>query len=274
MIKAAVVGVGYLGKFHVQKYHKSKFADLIAVVDRDEARANSIAKSVKALACTNYKELPKLGIQCASIASDTTTHADIACYLLEQGIDVLVEKPIAASTEEAKRIIEAARANSRILQVGHLERFNPAFLSMKEILTRPMFFEVRRIAKFAGRGHDVDVVRDLMIHDIDIVCHLVGRPVLKVEAVGVPVITETVDIANARITFEGGAIANFTASRAALKSERSIRIFQPEVYISLDFEKKRLKICTRDNKKGKTLLGFPNIKVVEKKSRATRCFTA
>lgn len=261
MIRSAVIGVGYLGRFHAEKYAKLKTSELVAVVDTDEKRASKIARKFKAAAYTDVRQLEGLGVQCASVVSDTSTHYEIAKWLLEHGIDVLVEKPMTVAAEEARSLIDIAARNDRILQVGHLERFNPAFRSLQSILTKPWFFEVRRIAPFSGRGIDVDVVRDLMIHDIDIVSHLVGKPVKRIEAVGVPVLTESVDIANARITFEGGAIANFTASRAALKSERTIRIFQPEMYISMDFEKKRLKIYNKTAQKDAT--GFPKISVTE-----------
>ncbi len=260
-MKAAVVGVGYLGAFHAEKYAKSKGVELVAVVDVRSERAKEIGKKWKAQGLTDYKALPGMGVQCASVAADTGRHFEIASWLMQNGIDVLVEKPIATSTAEAKELIEIAKREGRILQVGHLERFNPAFRTMERHLTRPVFFEARRIAQFAGRGHDVDVVLDLMIHDIDIIAHLVGRPVKSVEAIGVSILTKSFDIANARLTFEGGAVANVTASRAAFKSERTMRVFQPNVYLSLDFGNKKLKIYTKEP--GTNLLGLPKISTVE-----------
>lgn len=262
-IRAAVVGVGYLGTFHAEKYAKSKTADLIAVVDVDEKRAQKIAKKHRAQACASYRDLPALNIQCASIASDTTSHFEVASFLLENGVDVLVEKPLCVTTDQCRALIDIAKRNGRILQVGHLERFNPAFAALKGILTAPRFFEARRISPFVGRSSTVDVVRDLMIHDIDIIAHLVGRPLLTVEAVGIPVLTGTIDIANARLTFEGGAVANVSASRAAFAGERTIRIFQPELYISLDLGEKRLKIYKKGE--GTDALGFPRIEKTESK---------
>jgi predicted dehydrogenase len=247
VIKAAVVGVGYLGSFHAEKYSRSAKAELCGVVDISEAQARRTAEKLGTQALKDFRELPALGVQCASIAADTLAHYEIASWLLEHGIDVLVEKPMASSTEQAEQLIELAQKNGRILQVGHLERFNPAFRAMENLLTRPRFFEARRISPFAGRGHDVDVVLDLMIHDIDIIAHLVGRPLLKVDAVGVPVLTENVDIANARLTFAGGAVANVTASRVSFKSERSLRIFQPDVYIVLDYGNKKLKMYSKSS---------------------------
>ncbi len=259
MVKAAVIGAGYLGKFHAEKYAVSDSADLVAVVDINEERAAAIAQSNNSKAIQDYKLLPGLGVQCVSVVSDTSTHFSITKWLLENGIDVLVEKPMAVDILEAETLIEIAKANKRILQVGHLERFNPAFLRISEILTKPLFFEIRRIAQFTGRGADVDVVRDLMIHDLDIVAHLVGRPLLRVEAIGVPVLTNKIDIASARLVFEGGCVANLTASRAAFKSERTIKIFQPDVYISLDFGSKQAKLITRHQEKDQK--GLPRIQV-------------
>lgn len=260
-IKAAVVGVGYLGSFHAEKYARSEHAELVAVVDLSPGKANALAERLGTKALSDYRELPKLGVQCASIAADTLAHYEIASWLLEHGVDVLVEKPMASSVKQAKELIELARANGRILQVGHLERFNPAFRAMERLLDRPRFFEARRISPFAGRGHDVDVVLDLMIHDIDIISHLVGRPLVKVDAIGVPVLTSNVDIANARLTFEGGSVANVTASRVSFKSERSLRIFQPDVYIVLDYGNKKLKMYSKTKPAADG--GLPQIAIAE-----------
>lgn len=245
MLKAAVVGVGYLGTFHAEKFAASERSELVAVVDVNEERAKRVAERLGTQSLTDYRELVQLGVNCVSIAADTARHCEIATWFLEHGVDVLVEKPMAATLEEGRQLVETAKRCGRILQVGHLERFNPAFRAMQRILTRPHFFEARRISPFAGRGTDVDVVLDLMIHDIDIIAHLVGRPLESVDAIGVPVITENVDIANARLRFEGGAIANVTASRVSFKSERSMRIFQPDVYITLDYGNKKLKCFTK-----------------------------
>ncbi len=267
MVRAAVIGVGYLGAFHAEKYHRSEKSELVAVVDVREARAQEIAEKFGCKALTDYRQLLQLGVQCVSLASDTSVHFEVALWLLENGIDVLVEKPIAVTADEARVLILAAEANGRLLQVGHLERFNPAFRAVERVLTEPRFFEARRIAPFTGRGSDVDVVLDLMIHDIDIIAHLVGKPLLKVDAIGTPVLTDTIDIANARLTFEGGAVANVTASRVAFKSERTLRIFQPDVYISLDFGQKKIKIYEKSEEPGAIQLpgsgDLPKIKVTE-----------
>lgn len=262
--RAAVVGVGYLGTFHAEKYRRSKRAELTAVVDTSEQAVKKVSRKNRAQALTNFRELPALGVQCASVATPTTSHFDVAKWLMENGIDVLIEKPITVRMEEAEELIATAERCGRILQVGHLERFNPAFKAVQERLDSPRFFEARRIASFTGRGHDVDVVMDLMIHDIDIIAHLVGRPLKRVEAVGIPILTNTVDIANARLTFEGGAVANVSASRAAFHSERTVRIFQPDLYISLDFGKKRLKMVSKRSDALK-IGGLPDISVEEQK---------
>jgi predicted dehydrogenase len=245
MVKAAVIGAGYLGKFHAEKYAASKSAELVSIIDQNAERAEECAKNKNCHSGNDYKVLPSLGVKCASVSTDTSTHYEISKWLLENGIDVLVEKPIAVNLLEAQSLIDIAKANLRILQVGHLERFNPAFLRISEVLTKPLFFEVRRIAQFTGRGTDVNVIKDLMIHDVDIVSHLVGRPLRRVEATGVPILTQSIDIASARLTFEGGCVANLTASRAAFKAERTIKIFQPDMYISLDFGEKRARVITR-----------------------------
>ncbi len=246
-IKTAVVGVGYLGTFHAEKYSTLENSELIAVVDVRKEQVDKISTKLNVKGLNDYKELKDLGVQAVSVAADTTKHFEIASWLLSNGIDVLLEKPIASNVEEAQKLVEIAETNQRILQVGHLERFNPAFIEMKRVLTKPWFFESKRISSFTGRGSDVDVVLDLMIHDIDIISHLVGRPLERVDAVGVPVLTKSVDIANARLIFEGGATANVTASRVSFKSERSMRIFQPDVYINLDFGNKKLTIFTKSS---------------------------
>lgn len=261
MIKTAVVGVGYFGAYHAEKYHKCKSAQLCAVVDVDIKRAGQIANKYRAQPLSDYQKLPELGVQCASIASTTSSHFEIAAWLLRHGIDVLVEKPVTTSVAEAEDLIKIAKQEKRLLQVGHLERFNPAFRKLQDILTQPWFFEVRRITPYTGRGQDVDVILDLMIHDIDIVSYLVRSPLQKVEAVGIPVVSRSIDIANARLTFANGAVANVTASRTALQSERTIRIFQPDLYISLNFEKRRLKVC----RKAVSRFGLPKVTSEETK---------
>jgi predicted dehydrogenase len=243
-VRAAVVGVGYLGAFHAQKYASLPGVELVGVVDRDAARAAAIAAQVGAPVLESLDAL--LGrVDCASIAVSTPSHFAVASTLLEHGIDVLVEKPITATVAEGRRLVELAAAHQRILQVGHLERFNPAIRSLAGVLTRPRFIECHRLAPFTERGTEVDVILDLMIHDLDVILSVVDAPLERVEAVGVPVLSETADIANARLRFAGGTIANVTASRVATKRERKIRFFQADTYVSVDYGDRAIRIYRR-----------------------------
>src|SRR5919108_6194115 len=236
-----VVGVGYLGKFHAEKYAASDKARLVGVVDIDETRAREVAKKVGATALTDYREL--FGrVQCVSIVVPTRLHYSIARDFLETGVDVLVEKPLTADIAEATELVDIAQAKKRILQVGHLERFNPAIRRLEGAIKDPKFVECHRLAPFVERGTDVDVVLDLMIHDIDVIASLVRAPVERVEAVGVPVLTDKPDIANARISFANGTVANVTSSRVSMKRERKIRFFQPDAYISIDYDSRKADI--------------------------------
>ena len=245
-VRAAVVGVGFLGRFHAEKYAAADDVELVAVVDNDGGRAAEIASALRTEALSGLGAL--FGrIDCASVVVPTAEHAGVAGRLLEAGIDVLVEKPIASSLEGARRLVESAEQGGLILQVGHLERFNPAIRSLDRILTDARFLECHRLAPFVERGTDVDVVLDLMIHDLDLILNIVRSEVASVEAVGVPVLTGSTDIANARLRFENGAIANVTASRASLKRERKLRIFQPDTYISLDFGEKLMRVIRRES---------------------------
>jgi predicted dehydrogenase len=240
-LKAAVVGVGYLGKFHAEKYAASAKAELVAVVDVDEGRAREIGAPLGAEALTDYRALAGR-VQCVSVAVPTRFHFSVARELIDAGIDVLVEKPLTADIAEARDLVEAAKIKGVILQVGHLERFNPAIRRLESVIREPKFVECHRLAPFVERGTDVDVVLDLMIHDIDVISSLVRAPVERVEAVGVPVLTDKPDIANARIKFANGCIANVTASRVSIKRERKIRFFQPDAYISIDYDQRRAQI--------------------------------
>ena len=240
-IAAAVVGVGYLGKFHAEKYTDSPKATLVAVVDIDKGRAESVADQLGVAALTDYREL--LGqVRCISVAVPTRLHYEVASYFLERAVDVLVEKPIATDIQQGRELVELASAQGLILQVGHLERFNPAIRRLENTIQEPRFVECHRLAPFVERGTDVDVVLDLMIHDIDVIASLVHSTVERVEAVGVAVLTDKPDIANARITFSNGCIANVTASRVSIKRERKIRFFQPDAYLSIDYDQRRAQI--------------------------------
>lgn len=243
-VRAAVVGVGYLGAFHAEKYASLAGVELVGVVDSDAARAATIAAKVGAPALADVEAL--IGrIDCASIAVSTPAHHAVAARLLANGIDVLVEKPITATLEQGRDLVALAAQHGRILQVGHLERFNPAIRELAGVLTRPRFIECHRLAPFTERGTEVDVILDLMIHDLDVILSVVDAPLERVEAVGVPVLSERADIANARLRFAGGTIANVTASRVATKRERKIRFFQADTYVSVDYGDRSIRILRR-----------------------------
>jgi predicted dehydrogenase len=232
--KVAIVGAGYLGRQHARIYSELECAELVGVVDKNAQTADAVAKEFRTNAYTDYREV--IGkVSAVSLAAPTTEHASLGCALLEQGIDVLVEKPIASSLGEAEALIRTARVNRRILQVGHLERFNPAVVAAREIARQPLFFEVHRLGVFTSRSLDIDVVFDLMIHDLDIVLDLVQSPVKSVSAVGLPILSSKIDIANARIEFQNGCVANLTASRVSTEKVRKLRFFQPNEYVSLDY---------------------------------------
>jgi predicted dehydrogenase len=245
MLRVGVVGVGYLGRFHAQKYAVLPRVTLAAVVDTNMDRAMEIAQESQTIACTDYRDL--FGqVDCVSIAVPTQFHYSVAQDFLSHGVDVLVEKPLTATAKEGQELVDLAERQSRILQVGHLERFNPALRSLTGILTAPRFIECNRVAPFVERGTDVDVVRDLMIHDLDVILSLVRSPVTSIEAFGVPVLTSEPDIANARLRFASGCIADVTASRVALKRERKMRVFQPDTYLVVDYGEHRIRICRRE----------------------------
>jgi predicted dehydrogenase len=232
MGKIAVVGVGHLGKQHARLY--AELGHLAGVVDILGPRAQEVAGQHNTMSYTDYREL--FGkVDAVSIAVPTVNHAEIGIDFMEHGIDVLIEKPIASTLEQAKALIDAANRNKRVLQVGHVERFNPVVMAAREAATKPQFFEIHRLAAFSPRSLDIDVVLDLMIHDIDIVLSLVPAPVREVRAVGIPVLSAKADIANARVEFEDGCVANFTASRVSFEKTRKLRFFQPHDYISVDY---------------------------------------
>jgi predicted dehydrogenase len=233
-MRVAVIGVGHVGKHHARVYAELPNVELVGVVDIVKSRADETAALSKTASFTDYREL--FGkVDAASLAVPTIDHAWIGADLLEHGIDVLVEKPIASSAEQARTLIDAAALNKRVLQVGHVERFNPVVAAARELATKPQFFEIHRLAAFSPRSLDIDVVLDLMIHDIDIVLSLVQSPVREVRAVGIPVLSQKPDIANARVEFEDGCVANFTASRVSFEKTRKLRFFQPHDYISVDY---------------------------------------
>lgn len=246
-VTAAVIGVGYLGRFHAQKYAQAEQCELVGVVDARQEARDAVAGEVGTRSIADYREL--LGaVEAVSVVTPTPAHFSIARDFLECGAHVLVEKPITETPREARELIEIASRRGRVLQVGHLERFNAAILAAEPYLRAPRFVECHRLAPYRERGTDVNVVLDLMIHDIDIVQTIVGAPVKTIEAIGTPVFSESIDIANARITFTNGCVVNATASRVSLKTERKMRIFAPpDAYLSLDLQQK---IVTLIRKRG------------------------
>jgi predicted dehydrogenase len=234
-IRVAVVGAGEFGRNHVRVWRELEGVELAGIVDTNADRAATIAAEFRTQVIRDLDSLPAQGVQAVSLAVPTKEHSHIGCQLLDAGLDVLVEKPMAASLEEADRLIASAQRNARILQVGQVERFNPAVVAAQKIVLRPMFFEVHRLGIFTPRSLDIDVVYDVMIHDLDILLSFVNSPVVDLKAVGIPVITEKVDIAHARVEFETGTVANVTASRVSTERVRKMRFFQEHEYISLDF---------------------------------------
>ena len=240
-LKTAVIGVGYLGKFHAEKYDMLDQSELIAVVDADAGTAKEIADKYGVQALTDYHEL--LGkVDAVSIATPTTLHHQIARDFLEHDTHVLIEKPITVTVDQADDLIELAIANDLMLQVGHLERFNAALMDLGDTLEVPTFIESHRLAPFNPRATDVNVILDLMIHDIDIILDIVKSDIKDIRASGTPVLTNTTDIANVRLEFENGCVANVTASRVSTRTERKMRIFQHNAYIAVDFHNRELDI--------------------------------
>ncbi len=256
-LKCAVIGTGYLGKFHAEKYANIDDCELVAVVDVNEDVAKEVADKHNARALMDYQSL--LGeVDAVSIVVPTSLHHSVAKDFLQAGAHVLVEKPITVTAEEAEELIEIARQNKRVLQVGHLERFNPAVMGLDKIEEKPLFIESHRLSPFNPRANDVSVVLDLMIHDIDIILALVDSDLEKMDACGTAVLTQGVDIANARLTFKNGCVANVTASRISMKMERKMRMFRPSSYVSIDFQNR---VLTK-HKTGKKEM-FPGIPEIE-----------
>ncbi|HUO34819.1 MAG TPA: Gfo/Idh/MocA family oxidoreductase [Candidatus Acidoferrum sp.] len=233
--RVAVVGAGEFGRNHVRVWREIEGADLAGVFDANPSRAAQIAAEFSTHSFPSLQSLLAEGVEAVSLAVPTKAHASVGSQLLQGGVDVLVEKPIASSLAEADQLISAARAGRRILQVGQVERFNPAVVAAQKILSRPLFFEVHRLGIFTPRSLDIDVVYDVMIHDLDILLTLVGAPVTDLRAVGIPVVTDKVDIAHVRLEFSTGTVANLTASRVSTERVRKMRFFQEHEYISLDF---------------------------------------
>jgi len=247
LLKVAVVGVGHLGKWHADKYAAASNCELVAVVDNNTANAREVAQKHGVEVYSNYRDIIPL-VDAISLVVPTSLHYKIAREFLEAGIHCLIEKPITESIAEAETLIEIARKQKLVLQVGHIERFNSVMIGIEEHLEKPQFLESTRLAPFTLRATDVSVILDLMIHDIDIILDLIGSPVKQISASGISVLSDTIDIANARIEFENHCVANVTASRISRKRERKLRIFQKDAYLSADFQDKMLAI----NRKGET----------------------
>ncbi len=241
-IKVAVIGVGHFGRLHAIKFSElKKEVELVGVVDINRERAVAVARELDTTPYTDYRELAGR-VDAVSVVTPTVTHYRIARYFLSKGVDVLIEKPMTANPSEAEKLIKEAEKRGVVLQVGLLERFNPAVRLMREKVRTPLFIESQRLSPFSSRALDTDVIYDLMIHDIDIVLSLVDSDVEMVDAVGVPVISGKIDIASARLRFRNGCVANITASRVSRERQRRIRVFQPCTYMSVDYDTQRATI--------------------------------
>ncbi|HWJ34446.1 MAG TPA: Gfo/Idh/MocA family oxidoreductase [Steroidobacteraceae bacterium] len=259
-MRTAVIGVGYLGRFHAQKYAALANSELVGVADPSGAAREAVSAELGVAAHADYREL--LGrVDAVSIVTPTPHHFSVAKEFLEAGAHVLVEKPMTTTIEEGVDLIEAAARAKRILQVGHLERFNAAVQAVQPILTVPRFIESARLAPFKHRGTDVDVVLDLMIHDIDLILSIVRSPVVAVDAIGSSVFSKEIDIANARLRFANGCVANATASRVSLKTERRLRLFQDDAYVSVDLHQKILTVIRKGGGVGAD--GMPQVDIDE-----------
>ena len=238
-IKTAVIGVGHLGQAHARVHDSLEQSELVAVCDINESQGRAIAERYATRYIRDYRELLDQ-VEAVSIATPTINHHEIALPFLEAGVHVLVEKPIARTLEEADEMISVAESKNLILQVGHIERFNPAVVALSARIERPRFFEAHRMAVFTPRSLDIDVVMDLMVHELDIIASLVKSEVVKLDAVGVPILTPRIDLANARLEFAGGCVANITASRVSGERLRKLRVFQPNEYYSLDYTEQQV----------------------------------
>ncbi|MDE3179630.1 MAG: Gfo/Idh/MocA family oxidoreductase [Acidobacteriota bacterium] len=257
-IRVAVIGAGEHGSRHARHYASIPGAELAGVYDIRAGRGQALAAELGVKAFNSLDEVWKVA-EAASLVIPTTDHAAVAREALVNGVDLLVEKPISRTVAEAEELIRVASERNRILQVGHVERFNPGVVAAKAITHGPLFFEVHRLGVFSARSLDVDVVYDLMIHDLDLVLWLVGSQVREVRAVGLPVLSDKVDIANARVEFENGAVANLTASRVSTEKVRKFRYFQPSEYISIDFTRQDALVVTVDRGGAEAQIGFRKI---------------
>lgn len=256
MLRVGVIGVGYLGRLHAQKMASFDDVVLVGVCDADPERGKAVAEEFGTSFRTDTRKLLR-EVDAVSIAVPTIAHFRVAMEAIRAGVHVLLEKPIAATVREGRALVREAAARRQVFQIGHLERFNPAVISAASVLKEPRFVECHRLGIFGGRGTDVDVVLDLMIHDIDLILSFVRSPVARIQAVGVPVISPNIDIANARLSFANGCVANVTASRVSARKQRKIRIFQEDAYLAMDFVEHTIQIYRRVFPKGQG--GTPEI---------------
>jgi predicted dehydrogenase len=247
-LRVGVVGVGYLGKFHAQKYSHMPEVELVGVVDIDAQRAEEVARQMDTQAFTDYRKLLEQ-VDAVSVVVPTPDHFTVSMDFLNRDVDVLIEKPITTSLAQADELIRVSEDRGLIVQIGHLERYNPAVIALRDYIKQPMFIESHRLSIFKPRCTDVSVVLDLMIHDIDIILNFVKSEVREIRAAGVPVISGQVDIANARLEFDCGCVANVTASRISLKNQRKTRLFQKDAYISVDFASRQITVIHRNAEK-------------------------
>ena len=260
-LRVGVVGVGYLGKFHAEKYSQMDGVELVGIADSNRAQADIVSKKIKTNAYTDYRDL--IGkVDAVSVVVPTPAHFKISRDFLKKDIDVLIEKPITVTLGEADELISISETRGLIIQVGHLERFNPAILALKDIVKDPRFIESHRLSTFKERGTDVSEVLDLMIHDIDIISGFVKSKIKNIHAAGIPVITDRADIANTRLEFMNGCVANVTASRISTKNERKIRLFQQDAYISVDFANHGITVIRKKDGEKESIIPGMEIKQI------------
>ena len=252
-LRVGVVGTGYLGKFHAEKYAQMDDVDLVGIADINKSQAEKIAKKYSVKAYTSHKDILDK-VDAASIVVPTPVHFQVSRDFLKHDVDILIEKPMTTTIEEADELIGFAESKGLIIQVGHLERFNPAVIALRDYVKKPMFIESHRLSTYKERATDVSVVLDLMIHDIDIISNVVKSKIKNIHSAGIPVISGHVDIANARIEFENGCVANVTASRISTRDERKIRLFQRDAYISVDFANREIAVIKQSNKSKSSII--------------------
>jgi len=252
-LRVGVVGTGYLGKFHAEKYARMDDVDLVGIADINKSQAEKIAEKYSVKAYTSHKDILDK-VDAVSIVVPTPAHYKVSRDFLEHDVDVLIEKPMTTTLKEADKLIRIAEARGLIIQVGHLERFNPAVIALRDYVKKPMFIESHRLSTYKERAADVSVVLDLMIHDIDIISNFVRSKIKSIHAAGIPVISGHVDIANARLEFENGCVANVTASRISNRDERKIRLFQRDAYISVDFANREIAVVKQSKKNESSII--------------------